>query len=207
MKSEILFPAFLKIDGRRCVVVGAGPIGEEKIEGLLRAGAEVVVIAPKATSRIQALAQSKKLQWEARPFQSSDFDGSFLIVAATSSSELHHRIYQDAQMRGILCNVVDDPPNCDFYYGSVVQRGSLQIAISTAGKSPALAQRIRKQLEQQFGPEYQLWIEELGDAREKLFSESIDPTERKRLLHDLASQSSFEAFLKRQEKTPKRPPR
>jgi precorrin-2 dehydrogenase/sirohydrochlorin ferrochelatase len=200
MKPESLFPAFLKLAGRRCVVVGAGPIGEEKTEGLLRAQADVVVVAPQATARIKALAKVKKIRWEARPFQATDFEGAFLIVAATSSSELHHRIYEDAKLRGILCNVVDDPPNCDFYYGSVVQRGSLQIAISTAGKSPALAQRIRKQLERQFGPEYESWIERLGAAREKLFSESVPPQELKALLHELASESSFEAFLKGRKK-------
>jgi siroheme synthase-like protein len=194
MKPMNLFPAFLKLAGRRCLVVGAGPIGEEKIRGLLRAGADVRVVAPHATTRIRVLARAKKLRWEARRFRASDLAGVFLIVAATSSATLHDEIYKRARRRGILCNVVDDPPHCDFYYGSIVQRGSLQIAISTSGHSPALAQRIRKLLERQFGPEYESWMEELRKTREDLFAKAMDPKRRKRLLHRLASEPSFEAF-------------
>jgi precorrin-2 dehydrogenase/sirohydrochlorin ferrochelatase len=118
----------------------------------------------------------------------------FLVVAATSSTELHERIFAEATRRGVLCNIVDVPSLCDFYYPSVVQRGALQIAISTAGLSPALAQRLRKQLEGQFGPEYEEWLAQLGDAREKLHAARMDPEERKRLLHQDASEEAFEAF-------------
>ena len=95
-------------------------------------------------------------------------------------------IYEEAQIRGILVNSVDDPDNCDFYYPAVVNRGDLQIAISTAGHSPALAQRIRIELEQQFGPEYAQWIQQLGDARRELFATDMDPEVRKQKLHELA---------------------
>jgi precorrin-2 dehydrogenase len=196
MSSTNLFPAFLKIEGRRCLVVGAGPVGEEKIEGLLRAGAQVCVVAPQATPRVRAWAGARKIRWQACPFRATDLRGVFLVVAATSSPKLHEQIYRQARRRGLLCNVVDDPPHCDFYYGSVVRRGSLQIAISTAGRSPALAQRLRKQLERQFAPEYERWLTHLGKEREKLFARKIDPGLRKRLLHELASQRSFEAFLR-----------
>ncbi|HKQ88474.1 MAG TPA: bifunctional precorrin-2 dehydrogenase/sirohydrochlorin ferrochelatase [Candidatus Acidoferrales bacterium] len=192
-----LFPIFVKLSKRRCLVVGAGEIAEGKIEGLLPTGAEVHVVAPKATPRIRALAQDRKIRWGARRFKPTDLDGAFLVVAATSSPELHERIYREARRRRVLCNVVDDPPHCDFYYGSVVRRGALQIAISTSGKSPALAQRIRRILEQQFGPEYEEWIAALGEAREKLFSRKMDPEERKRLLHILASGEMFDDFLRR----------
>lgn len=192
-----LFPIFLKLSHRRCVVVGAGKIAEEKIEGLLHTGANIRVIAPQATPRIRALAHEKKIRWESRPFKSADLRGAFLVVAATSSSTLHEKIYLEARRQRVLCNVVDDPPHCDFYYGSVVRRGALQIAISTAGKSPALSQRIRKILEDQFGPEYQEWLVALGEARSKLFSCKIDPEERKKLLHIMASGEMFEEFLRR----------
>lgn len=195
-----LFPIFLKLAKRRCLVVGAGKIAEEKIEGLLPTGAEIRVVAPKATPRIRALAQERRILWEARAFKLSDLKGAFLVVAATTSPAVHERIYREARQRKVLCNVVDDPPHCDFYYGSVVRRGALQIAISTSGKSPALAQRIRKILEQQFGPEYEEWIAALGEAREKLFARKMDPEERKRLLHILASGEMFDDFLRR--KTP-----
>jgi precorrin-2 dehydrogenase/sirohydrochlorin ferrochelatase len=193
-----LFPIYLKLAGRRCLVVGAGRIGEEKIEGLLRADAEVKVVAPYATPRVQAWAREGKIRWEKRRFRTGDLDRAFLIVAATSSEKLHEQIYRLARRRGILCNVVDDPPHCDFYYGSIVRRGSLQFAISTSGHSPALAQRLRRKLELQFGPEYGLWLEELGAARERLFAKKMDPERRKRLLHGLASEQAFEKFVKRQ---------
>jgi precorrin-2 dehydrogenase / sirohydrochlorin ferrochelatase len=193
-----LFPAFLKLSGRHCLVVGAGAIGEEKIDGLLRAGADVQIVAPRATPAIRALARAGKVRWKARQFRTADLSGAFLVVAATSSAKLHDKIYKLARQRGLLCNVVDDPPNCDFYYGSVVQRGSLQIAISTNGHSPALAQRIRKQLEQQFEPAYELWLEELGQARKDLFAKTMSPERRKKLLHQLANQNSFESFLRTQ---------
>ena len=192
-----LFPIFLKLLHRRCIVIGAGKIAQEKIEGLLHTGAEIRVIAPEATPRIRALAQEKRIHWEPRAFKSSDLKGAFLVVAATSSRALHEKIYLAARRQRVLCNVVDDPPHCDFYYGSVVRRGALQIAISTAGKSPALAQRIRKILEEQFGPEYEEWLNALGEARNKLFSRKMDPEERKKLLHILASGEMFEEFLQR----------
>lgn len=193
----ILFPAFLKLSGRRCLVVGAGPIAQEKIEGLLRAGAAVCVVAPQATRKIQSWARAGKLRWDARKFRSSDLSGAFLVVAATSSPALHTEIFKQARRRGVLCNVVDDPEHCDFYYGSVVRRGSLQIAISTGGHSPALAQRLRKRLEHEFGAEYEHWLEEIGAARKRLLAKSIPPDRRKTLLHRLASEFSFDEFLRR----------
>ena len=194
-----LFPAFLKMEGRRCLVVGAGPVGEEKIEGLLRAGAKVRVVAPHATPRVRAWARERKIRWEARKYRPADLRGMFLVVAATPSAKLHEQIHKQAGRRGVLCNVVDDPPHCDFYYGSVVRRGALQIAISTEGHSPALAQRLRKQLGEQFGPEYETWLAELGKVREKLFARKIAPDRRKRLLHEMATKLSFEEFLRKRE--------
>jgi precorrin-2 dehydrogenase/sirohydrochlorin ferrochelatase len=161
----------------------------------------VRVVAPEATSQVHSWAESKKIEWHQRSFQPDDLEGMFLVVGATSSTELHQRIFDEARRRGVLCNIVDVPALCDFYYPSVVQRGVLQIAISTAGLSPALAQRLRKQLEDQFGPEYEEWVVQLGEARDKLFSTKLDPEERKRRLHELASEEAFKAFLKRGRKS------
>jgi precorrin-2 dehydrogenase / sirohydrochlorin ferrochelatase len=195
-----LFPMFLKLRGRRCLVVGAGTIAEEKIEGLLDTSAEIRVVAPEATPRVRALAREKKIRWERRRFKPADLKDAFLAVAATSSPALHEKIYCEARRRGVLCNVVDDPPHCDFYYGSVVRRGALQIAISTNGYSPALAQRIRKTLERQFGHQYTQWLEILGRAREQLFARKMNAAQRKQLLHILASHEMFEEFLRGEEK-------
>jgi precorrin-2 dehydrogenase / sirohydrochlorin ferrochelatase len=195
MKPATLFPMFLKLSARPCLVVGAGAIAESKIASLLEAGGGVRVVAPEATPQVRSWAQSNTIEWHRRTFQPHDLEGMFLVVAATSSTELHEQIFALATQRAVLCNIADVPPLCDFYYPSVVQRGALQIAISTAGQSPALAQRLRKQLEDQFGPEYQEWLTQLGKAREKLYSTKIDPEERKRLLHEQASEEAFEAFL------------
>jgi len=204
MKPEKLFPMFLKLSKRPCLVVGAGAIAESKIASLLEAGGRVRVVAPEATPQVRACAQSKTLEWHQRPFEPADLDGMFLVIAATSSTVLHERIFEEATRRSVLCNIVDVPPLCDFYYPSVVQRGALQIAISTAGQSPALAQRLRKQLEAEFGPEYEEWLAQLGESRDKLHATDMDPDERKRLLHADASEEAFEAFL-RTRRQPKRP--
>ena len=163
-----LFPMFIKLAGRPCLVVGAGGVGTSKIEGLLAAGATVRVVAPEATPEVAERSRAGRLSWHARGFESQDLDGTFLAVVATPSRELNARVFEEASRRGVLCNVVDDPPYCDFYYPAVVRRGDLQIAVSTSGRSPALAARLRRDLEQQFGPEYEPWVEELGQEREKL---------------------------------------
>lgn len=196
----ILFPAFLKLAGRRCLMVGAGLVAEEKIEGLLWAGADVRVVAPEATRRIRELARKRKIRWDERAFRPSDLSGAFLVVAATSSPSMHAQIYRQARRRGMLCNVVDDPEHCDFYYGSVVRRGELQIAISTGGHSPALAQRLRKKIEREFGAEYEEWLKELGKIRKRLFAKKITPERRRALLHQLASEASLEEFVRRKKR-------
>ncbi len=188
-----LFPMFLKLEGRSCLVVGAGKIGESKIRSLLVARAKVRVIAPWATPAVAGWARAGLLAWDARAFHTTDLDATFLVVAATSSVEINDSVYREAQSRQILCNVVDDPERCDFYYPAVVRRGALQIAISTAGKSPALAQRLRRELEAQLAPVYAGWIEELGRVRKQLFGRPLNPERRRKLLHQLASRESFEA--------------
>jgi uroporphyrin-III C-methyltransferase/precorrin-2 dehydrogenase/sirohydrochlorin ferrochelatase len=188
-----LFPVFVKLEGRRCLLVGAGPIGESKIGSLLLAGASMTVVAPHATPAVRKWAAEGKLEWRARRFQPSDLDGMAIVIAAVPFA-VAATIYAEARARGILCNSVDDPEHCDFYYPAVVNRGHLQIAISTGGHSPALAQRLRQALEQQFGPEYAEWIERLGEARRELFALEMDPEVRRQRLHQLASARAFQEF-------------
>ena len=178
---------FVKLEGRRVLVVGAGSVGEAKIESLLATGASVRVVAPKASPRVREWAREKRIGWEAREYRPADLAGAFLVIAATGSPALHDEIYAEAKSRGVLCNCVDEPERCDFYFPAVVRRGELQIAISTGGLSPALAQRLRKQLEEQFGPEWEEWLAQLGRAREELQSIPMPPEQRKRLLHQYAS--------------------
>jgi len=187
-----MFPIFLKLESRHCLVVGAGTVAAGKIGGLLAERASVKVVAPEAVDQVRAWASAGALQFEQRPFESTDLDDIFLVIVATSVPEVNKQVFEEAQARNILCNAVDDPPNCDFYYGAVVNRGDLQIAISTNGHSPSLAQRIRQQLEEQFGPEYGSWVAELGKQRKELFASDIDPELRKQILHELASRAPFE---------------
>ncbi len=191
-----LFPIFLKIKDRPCLVVGSGPIGEGKARGLLERGAAVRIVGPRATGLIQKWAEEGKVVWHRRSFKPSDLAGMFLVVVATSSRKMNERVYREAVRRRVLCNVVDDPAHCDFYYGAVVRRGSLQIAISTSGRSPALAQRLRRELEEQFGSDFGAWIEELGRTRRKLRAKVKEPNRRQQLLHRLVSQGEYSKFVR-----------
>src|SRR6201987_4907934 len=180
-----LFPIFVKLEGRLVVVVGGGEIAAGKIEGLLRAGARVRVIAPDVHALFAEPIRNRKIEWLPRKFAAGDLDGATLVIAATSVAGVNSSVFREAEERGLLCNAVDDIENCHFYYGAVVQRGDLQIAISTNGKSPALAQRLRKELEAQFGPEYEGWIEWLGAARDVLRTAGGEPDSTKLALHRL----------------------
>jgi precorrin-2 dehydrogenase / sirohydrochlorin ferrochelatase len=202
MNSARLFPIFFKLAGRPCLVVGRGIVAESKIASLVEADAHVRVVAPEATPQVRSWAQSNRIEWQQRRFQLDDLNGMFLVVAATSSTELHEQIFQEATRRGVLCNIVDVLALCNFYYPAVVQRGALQIAVSTSGQSPALAQRLRIELEEQFGPEYEVWLEYLGEVRDKLQSQELDFEQRKRLLHELASKEAFEAFRREHKRAP-----
>lgn len=190
-----LFPMFMKLSGRQCLIVGAGRVGEPKISGLLETGASIRVVALDASPTVREWARAGKIELDLRPFRSEDLDGAFLAVVATSSRTLNERVYDEAQKRGVLCNVVDVPDLCDFYYPSVVQRGDLQIAVSTAGQSPSLAQKIRQQLEKQFGPGYTAWVKELGETRKLILSSDLDKERKLDLLHSLASREAVQAAL------------
>ena len=206
-QSNRMFPMVLKLAGRRCLVVGAGSVAQAKIAGLLDTGAQIRVVAPEATAKIRSWAHAGRIEWHERGFQPADLENMFLVVAATPSTQLHEVIFREATQRGVLCNIVDVPALCDFYYPAVVQRGALQIAISTEGNSPALAQRLRKQLEARFGPEWEQWLEQLARARDKVQAEVADPERRKRLLHRYASEQSFQDFRRKRRKTKRARPR
>jgi len=181
-----LLPIFLRLDRRPCLVVGAGTVALAKVESLLAAGAAITVVAPAAIPQIRALAAQNAFTWHHRVFEPSDLDGTFLVIAATSDSAINHAVYEQALRRNILCNAVDDPPNCDFYFGSVVSRGDLQIAISTAGESPALAQRLRREIDAQLPADLGPWLTELGALRREVRAATPAGEARNLLLHSLA---------------------
>jgi len=192
-----LFPAFIKLAGRRCVVVGAGSVAASKIASLLDCGAQVTVIAPRAIETVEQFAAARKIRWLPRKFAPSDLARAFLVIAATSDSGVNRAIFLEAEARGILCNSVDDPPNCDFYFPAIVRRGPLQIAISTSGESPALAQRIRREIEESLDGPVGDWVEKIGQARREILSSIPSSDDRKKLLHRLAHSEAAELETQR----------
>jgi uroporphyrin-III C-methyltransferase / precorrin-2 dehydrogenase / sirohydrochlorin ferrochelatase len=190
-----LLPIFLKLEGRRCLLVGAGNVALDKIGSLLKTGLQLRVVAPEARPEVRQLAHEGKLEWIQRPFEASDLDGNFLVITATDSHEVNSAIYREALERNILCNSVDDIPNCDFFFGSVVSRGELQIAISTAGESPAFAQRLRREIDEQLPEDLGPWLKNVGQLRRDVLATHPRSEERKLLLHELAQRKICESAL------------
>jgi siroheme synthase-like protein len=188
------FPMMLRIERKKCIVVGAGKTAASKIKSLSLCGAKVVVVSPKATSAIRQASQSGALVWRRRSFRASDLDGAFLAVAATSSNTVNRAVFRASGRRRILCNVVDDPDQCDFIYPAVARRGPLQIAISTGGCSPALASRLRRDFERQFCRAWGSWVKSLGKQRSDLLIREMPAKMRRRRLEQLASPQAFQEF-------------
>src|SRR6187455_3429716 len=165
MLSTPFYIACLKLSGRRCVVVGGGEIGLEKVEGLLACDAGVVLVAPEAVPELQELAREGSIAWERREYRREDLEGSFLVIASTDDTDVNIAVYDDAERRAMLVNVVDVPPLCNFILPAIVRTGPLAIAISTAGASPALAKRMKAEVSELFGEEYARLAIMLNDVR------------------------------------------
>jgi precorrin-2 dehydrogenase / sirohydrochlorin ferrochelatase len=181
-----LLPVFVKLARRPCLLVGAGEVALQKIPSLLAAEASLRIIAPRVHPEIAALAAHGLVALEQREFLTEDLDNTFMVIAATDRPEVNAAVYDEAVRRNILCNSVDDPPHCDFYFGSIVTRGDLQIAISTAGESPALAQRLRHEIDAQLPDDLGPWLHDLGELRRQVLAMRAAGEERKMLLHELA---------------------
>ena len=181
-----LQPIFLKLEGRPGLLVGAGNVALEKISSILKTGLRLRVVAPQAHPQIRQLALEGKLTLVERPFALTDLDGNFIVITATDAPAVNQAVYAGALERNILCNSVDDIPNCDFFFGSVVSRGDLQIAISTAGESPAFAQRLRREIDEQLPHDLGPWLANLGQLRREVLATHPRSEERKLLLHELA---------------------
>ena len=190
-----LLPIFLKLEGRRGLLVGAGTVALEKIGSLLKAGVRLRVVAPQARAEIRELAAEGKLELVLKEFEPADLDGNFVVIAATDVPEVNAAVYREAVVRGIPCNSVDDIPNCDFYFGSVVSRGDLQIAISTAGESPAVAQRLRREIDGQLPQDLGRWLEKLGALRREVIATHGPGEDRRLLLHELAQRQICDSAL------------
>ncbi len=215
MLDTPFYIACLRLKGRRCVVIGGGAIGLEKVEGLLACDGDVTLIAPEAVPELEELAAEGSIAWERRAYESGDLEATFIAIAATDDTDQNIRIYEDAERRAMLVNVVDVPPLCNFILPAIVRTGPLAIAISTAGASPALAKRIRTEIAEEYGEPYARLAEILNDVRgwakgtlptyqdRKLFFESIvngdpDPVELLRTgdeasVHELIERARAEA--------------
>ena len=165
MLETPFYIACLKLSGRRCLVVGGGEIGLEKVEGLLACDAAVTLVAPDAVDELQELAREGSIRWERREYRSEDLEGTFMVIASTNSTEVNIRVYDDAEKRAMLVNVVDVPPLCNFILPAILRTGPLAIAISTAGASPALAKRMKREIGELFGEEYATLAVMLNDVR------------------------------------------
>jgi precorrin-2 dehydrogenase / sirohydrochlorin ferrochelatase len=165
MLETPLYIACLRLSGRNCLVVGGGDIGLEKVEGLLACDASVTLVAPSAVAELESLASEGSIRWERRAYEAADLDGKFMAIAATNDTDVNIAIYNAAEARAMLVNVVDVPPLCNFILPAIVRTGPLAIAISTAGASPALAKRMKREISEQFGEPYARLAIMLNDAR------------------------------------------
>lgn len=188
------FPVMLAVEGRRVLVVGGGKVAERKVETLLEYGAEVLLVSREVTPALQALAESGRIHYLGQAYEPSCLSGAFLAVAATDDAELNHVVSEDAQARGILINAVDQPADCTFILPSIVKRGDLVLAVSTSGRSPATAKRIRRSLETLFGPEYALFLRMMGCIREAVMALGLTQEENSRVFHELAGSRALEAI-------------
>jgi precorrin-2 dehydrogenase/sirohydrochlorin ferrochelatase len=181
-----LYPIFLKLEGHKVLIVGGGSVAEQKLEAVLRSATDVTVIAPEVTDRIRGWASEGRVKHVAQEYLDGMAQGYFLVIAGTDSEEVNRAVYAEARRHGALANAVDDPDYCNFYAPAVVSRGDFQIAISTGGASPALAQHVRQELERTYGPEYGPWTAWLGRTRAALRQALPRGEARKQLIRMLA---------------------
>jgi precorrin-2 dehydrogenase / sirohydrochlorin ferrochelatase len=190
-----LFPVFLKLEGKRCLVVGGGKVAYRKILDLLDCGADITAVAEDPIPECTEIAEKGKLTLLARCFRPEDIEGAFLVFAATDDDEVNAEVSDLARRKGILANIVDDPAKCDFFSGSVVKRGPLQIAISTGGSSPSISQKIRRELEERYSESYGEFIDTAGEIRKEILASGLTE-ERKRLsLQWLAGEEAYTVFI------------
>ena len=183
------YPINLDIKNRKCLVVGGGGVGTRKVVTLLDCGAKITVVSPDVSGQLLELANNGSIVLEKRSYRKTDLDGMFLVIGTTDDEELNRQISIDAEKLNMLCNIADRPKVCNFILPSIVNRGDLTISISTSGKSPALAKKLRIELEEQFGNEYAELLRLMGAIRKKLLSQKHEPEAHKQLFEQLINRS------------------
>ena len=188
------YPVNLDMTNKRCVVVGGGDIAERKVERLLECGAQVTVVSKSLTPVLKARKKTGQMDHIDRDYEDQALDGAFMVIGATDRNDVNERISKDAMARGLLVNIVDDPDRCNFILPSLVQQGDLSIAISTGGKSPALAKKLRKELEKQYGPEYQTLLVIMGILRKRILAGDQRAADNKVVFEDLVHSDILQAI-------------
>lgn len=183
------FPVFLDLRQKCCLVVGGGRVAERKVRSLLKAGAEVRMVSPQITAGLSKLTEKGKILCHARPFQEKDLKGVHLAIAATNDRKANEKIFHLCRRRRIWVNVVDEPSQSSFIVPSIVKRGDLVLAISTSGKSPALAKALRKKLEKEISPQYAAWLKRWGAVRQKVLALGLSAQENKRIFQYLTQET------------------
>ncbi len=181
------YPVFLDVAGRPAFIIGGGAVAERKARSLMAAGARVTVISPRATKGIEALASKGALRLVRKRYSPGLVDGAFIVICASGSKAANEAARREARSLGMLVNVVDDPDGCDFIAPSVVDRGSLVIAVSTSGKSPLLSKTIREGLEEAVGAEYRTFVDILGAVRKKLLKSNMNNGKKERVFKELVN--------------------
>ena len=186
------YPIYVELHGQPCVVIGGGKIAQGKVEGLLTAGGSVTVISPELTSNLHGLVQQNEITHLARAYQPGDLAGAFMVICATDQTGINHQVWQEALANQQLVNVVDDTPRCNFIAPAILRKGDLTIAISTGGKAPALAVRLKERLHAEIGPEYERFLELSGKLREPLAHHVPDFETRKGLWYQIVDSQALD---------------
>jgi siroheme synthase-like protein len=190
------YPVYLQLQDQPCVVIGGGKIAEGKVAGLLAADARVKVVSPTLTPRLQELVEQGQIESVSRTYQPGDLTGAFLVICATDQTEINDQVWEAASANRQLVNVVDHTPHCNFIAPAILRRGDLTIAISTAGKAPALAVRLKEQLQKEIGPEYERFLELAGQLREPLAHHIPDFETRKLLWYNLVDSDTLDLLAR-----------
>jgi precorrin-2 dehydrogenase/sirohydrochlorin ferrochelatase len=181
------YPIFIELEGKTVLVVGGGGVAQRKVETLLEFGAIIHIVSRELTHKLKKLVETNEVQYVGKAFRVEQLDGAFLVIAATDDKRLNHHVSESARKRHLLINAVDQPSDCNFIVPSIVNRGGLLVAVSTSGKSPALAMKIRKQLEVQFGTEYEIFLVLMDRLRKEILALGLPQEENSRLFHEIVN--------------------
>jgi precorrin-2 dehydrogenase/sirohydrochlorin ferrochelatase len=191
------YPIYLDISNKRCTVIGGGDVAVRKVMRLLACGARVNVVGTALAPEMEALKSGRRIDHVPSDYREELLEGAFLVIGATDSTRVNERVYRDARNRGILVNIVDDPELCDFILPSLVERGDLSIAVSTGGKSPALARKMRVELEERYGPEYDAFIRVLGILRERVLQRGNSPEANRQIFESVVHSDVLEKIRRK----------